>query len=168
MSNKVNRTQSNKKSRRALKSRRGVSAVEFALVAPTFLMVIVICAEFGRLCVMRNLALNACYESSRMVMTEGGTVQDGIDRANQMLSRVGNVQATILVNGADGSLDGDGNVINEVEFDTPEVTTRISINLAQNSVLVPAAIFGNAQIQAQMTMRTERFAGFFNAQTATP
>lgn len=149
--------------RRRQNRRRGATAVEFAMVAPAFLIVIVVCAEFSRMCMMRNLAQNACYEASRFIITEGATIEDGINRAQSILGRVGNVQATILVNNSDGSVDGEGNVINEIDFATPEVTTFIEIKLADNSVLLPSALFGDNKIQAEMTLRTERYQGFYDA-----
>ena len=152
----------NRRRRRRL-GRTGATAVEFAMVAPAFLIVIVVCVEFARLSILRNSAHNACYETCRFIMSEGATVGVGRDRAQNILNRLGNVQATILVNGADGSLDDDGNVAGELQFDTGEVETRIAIRLADNTVILPGAMFGDQTIRARMSMRTERYAGFFNA-----
>ena len=137
------------------------------MVAPAFLIVITVCAEFARLSIMRNLAQNACYEASRYIMTEGALVEDGIERAQQILGRVGNVQCTILINGSDGSLDENGDVVNEIQFNTPYVTTQIDIPLAGNTVILPSSFFGSARIQAQMTMRTERYRGYFDSTDPT-
>ncbi|MEL7497535.1 MAG: TadE/TadG family type IV pilus assembly protein [Planctomycetota bacterium] len=155
----------NRRRRRRGEKRSGASAVEFAMVAPAFLIVIVVCAEFSRMSMMRNLAQNACYEASRYVITEGATIEDGIQRAQDILSRLGNVQATIRINNADGSSDSDGNVINQIEFDTESVQTFIEIKLADNAVLLPGSMFGDNKIQAQMTLRTERYRGYFNSTT---
>ena len=160
MFDKINPIRQRRRNRRS-----GATAVEFAMVAPAFIVVLVVCAEFSRMCMMRNLAQNACYEASRFIITEGATIEDGISRANAILGRVGNVQARILINNSDGTLDGDGNVINEIEFDTSNVTTFVEIKLADNAVLLPGALFGENKIQAQMTLRTERYQGYFDAQT---
>jgi hypothetical protein len=116
---------------------------------------------------MRNIAQNAAYESARLIISEGATVADGIARANEVLGRLGNVQADIKVNGSDGSLNDDGDVQNEIQFDTEKVTTTIVINLKDNAIILPGSFFGENKITAQMTLNTERYRGFFDASTAT-
>lgn len=153
----------NRRRRRAGESRLGATAVEFAMVAPAFLIVITVCVEFSRMCMMRNLAQNACYEAARAIITEGSTVADGRARAQAVLNRVGNVDATILINNSDGSSDADGNVINEIDNQTQAIQAYVEIKLADNSVILPGAMFGENKIQARMTMRTERYRGFFDA-----
>ena len=148
---------------RRRRNRRGATAIEFAMVAPAFLIVIVVCVEFSRMCIMRNIAQNACYEAARFVMTEGATVADGIQRANEILSRVGGVDAQITINGSDGSLDDNGDVEGELAFDTAMVTARIEIMLKDNAVILPGSMFGDNKISAQMSMQTERYRGFFDA-----
>ena len=115
---------------------------------------------------MRNLSNNACYETCRFIMSEGATVEQGQARAQAVLNRLGNVQATILINGADGSRNEDGEVIGEINFDTPTVETQIEIRFADNTLILPANMFGDSTIRTRMTMRTERFAGFFDASEA--
>ena len=144
-------------------NRRGATAIEFAMVAPAFLIVCVVCAEFSRMCIMRNIAQNACYEAARFVMTEGATVNDGIERANEILGRLGNVNATVTINGADGSSNEAGEVQGELAFDTQAVQARIDIMLKDNAVILPGSMFGENRISAQMTLRTERYRGFFDA-----
>ena len=152
--------------RRRRNDRTGATAVEFAMVAPTFIVVIVICVEFARLSILRNTAHNACYETCRFIMTEGASVEDGRERAQAVLNRLGTVQASILINGVDGSVDSDGNVIGQLGFDTASVQAEIDIPLSENTFILPGAMFGNRSIQARMSMRTERYAGFFDAANA--
>lgn len=144
--------------------RRGATAVEFAVVAPAFIIVIAVCAEFTRMSMMRNLAQNAAYEAARFVMTEGATVADGIDRANEILARVGTAGAEITINGSDGSTDNEGNVTNEIEFDTEVVTCTINIPLNENNIVIPDAVIGDTMIGAQISIRTERYRGYFDAE----
>lgn len=153
----------NRRRRRLGQQRPGATAVEFAMVAPAFLIVITVCVEFSRMCMMRNLAQNACYEAARSIITEGSTVADGRAKAQAVLNRVGNVQARILINDSDGSADDNGNVINELDNSTQAVQAYIEIKLSDNSVILPGAMFGDNKIQARMTMRTERYRGFFDA-----
>ena len=161
MLSKLNPIRTRRRRRRL--GRTGATAVEFAMVAPAFLIVIVICVEFARLSILRNSCHNACYETCRFIMAEGATVADGRDKAQEILDRLGNIQATILINGVDGSADENGNVAGELGFDTGSVEARIEIPLAENTVILPGAMFGDSTIRARMSMRTERYAGFFNA-----
>ena len=142
--------------------RRGASAIEFAFMLPAFLVILFVCAEFTRMSMMRNLAQNAAYEAARFVMTEGATVADGIEVAQSVLDRVGTVGAEITINGNDGS-DED----NEIDAQTELVTCRIRIMLKDNSLIIPESIIGDTEIEASMTVRTERYRGFFDSQTAT-
>jgi len=152
--------------RRRRNGRTGATAVEFAMVAPAFIIVITICVEFARLSILRNTAHNACYETCRFIMSEGATVADGRDRAQAVLDRLGNIQATILINGADGSLNQDGSVAGELNFQTSSVATEIEIRLADNTVILPGSMFGDRSIRARMSMQTERYAGFFDGSNA--
>lgn len=144
------------------RQRWGATAVEFAVVAPAFVMVMVVCVEFARMSTLRNLSHNAAYEATRFVLAEGATIQDAIDRANTVLGRVGNVQASVLINGSDGSADDDGNVAGQLDFQTQTVTTRIEIKLSENTLVLPGSMFGENTIISQLTMRTERYRGFFD------
>ena len=141
-------------------ARRGATAIEFAMMAPAFLLVLFVCAEFTRMSMMRNLAQNAAYEAARFVMTEGATVADGIEVADQILARVGTVGAEVTINGSDGT-DPESEIDAQTEF----VTCRILIALKDNSLIIPESIIGDTEIEASMTVRTERYRGFFDAQT---
>ena len=130
--------------------RRGASAVEFAMVAPAFLIVIFSCIEFSRISMMRNLTQSAAYEAARLVIIEGSTNQDAIDEANLILSRLGTSGAVINVN--DGA---------EITFETSEVTVRIEIPMSENSLVFPQ-IYNDKRIVSEVTLNTERYRGFFD------
>ena len=145
--------------------RRGTAAIEFAMIAPTFLVVIAICAEFARLSMVRNLAQNAAYEAARFVITEGATVQDGIDRANTIMGRLGTNNVTVTINGSDGSTNETGEVEGEIGMSTQEVTCLIQLPLKDNSIIIPEYIVGDTTISATMTVRTERYRGYYDGQS---
>jgi len=142
--------------------RGGATAVEFAIVAPVFMIVIAVCVDFSRLSMMRNLSQNAAYEAARFVMAEGATVADGVARANQILARVGTTGANVLITGSDGT--SNGTVTNEITFDTQVINCTITIPLAKNVLVIPSAIIGNTQITSTISIRTERYQGFFDAE----
>jgi len=141
------------KLRRKLKKngdRKGASAVEFAMVAPAFLLIIFFCVEFARISMMRNLSQNAAYESARTVITEGATNQDAIDRANLILSRLRTNGATITVNGGE-----------QIDFATTQVTVRIEIPMSDNALVFPQ-LYNNKLLVSEVTLNTERYRGFFD------
>ena len=53
--------------------RRGVSAVEFALVAPVFVLFIFGMIEFGRMVMVQQVLTNASREGARVAALEGAT-----------------------------------------------------------------------------------------------
>ena len=55
--------------------RRGATAVEFALVGPALFIVILCCAEFARLSMMRNLANNAAYDTPGLSLWRAPTMK---------------------------------------------------------------------------------------------
>lgn len=144
------------------RNRRGATSVEFAMVAPVFIVVLVFCAEFARMSILRSSAQNACYETARFVMAEGALLSDGMNRANEILGRLGQVNANITINGSDGSTDPNGDVIGELDQTTAAVSVQIVIPLSNNTLILPGSFFGDRSIGAQVTLRTERYQGFFD------
>lgn len=153
------------RNRRSSNARQGVTAVEFACIAPVFLWVIFTCFEFARLSMMRNLAQNAAYEASRYVMAEGAKVSDGIARAQEILARLGTQNAVVTINGSNGVPGSNGVVPNEITFQTESVSCRIEIPLSSNTIIFPASMLGtNKIVVSGMSLRTERYRGFYDGQ----
>jgi len=57
--------------RRVLPVRRGTAVVEFALIAPLFLLLLFGIFEFGRVVMVQQLITNAAREGARMAVIEG-------------------------------------------------------------------------------------------------
>lgn len=129
-----------------------MAAVEFAMIAPAFLVVVFCSMEFARMSMMRNLAQNAAYESARFTMVEGGTVADAEEKAAEILGRLGTKGAIITIN--DGK---------PLAFDSPFVKTEIEIPLDANSLVFPKSMFADKVIYATTTLRTERYRGYYNS-----
>ncbi len=136
------------------------------MIAPVFIIVIAVCVEFARLSMMRNLAQHAAYEASRFILAEGATVNDGITRANQILARLGTRNATVTINGSNGKPGPGGVILNEIDFDTAEVSCRIEIPLKDNSLVIPPSFLGNKITASSISLRTERYRGFYDGQSA--
>ena len=63
--------------------RRGVAAVEFAIVANILFVLILAGFEFARLHLARNLVQDAAYFAARQAMVPGATVGDAEDEAER-------------------------------------------------------------------------------------
>jgi Flp pilus assembly protein TadG len=132
-----------KRSSRRRSDRRGATAVEFALVAPVFFLVLFAMFEFSRLNVLRHTADNAAYEGARVAMVPGATASEAVAEANRLLSIVGARGATVRVTPA------------VLTTATDRVTVSITIPLDQNGWVVPRFTRASA-LQSQSTLRTER------------
>ena len=80
MRNKVNQI--------ARKSEKGQSLVEFALVVPLLLLLVIGIAEFGRAWMTRNIMTGAAREAVRMYAVKDNTAEARV-RAEQILSSAG-------------------------------------------------------------------------------
>ena len=69
--------------------RRGVAAVEFALVAPILFLFLCGSIEFARLNMLRNSLENAAYEGARRAIIPGGTAAAATTNAKAALSAIG-------------------------------------------------------------------------------
>ncbi len=78
--------------------RRGATAVEFAIVAPIFFLLLLSSFEFSRLNVIRHTADNAAYEAARNAMVPGATAAEAIATANSILRVVGTRGARVTIN----------------------------------------------------------------------
>ncbi len=63
-----------KKMRKIFRCRRGASAVEFALVAPVFLLLIAVIFEFGRVMWIKNTMQYAVEEAGRYAMVNSTAI----------------------------------------------------------------------------------------------
>jgi len=82
------------------RSIRGQSLVEFALVLPVFLLLLIGVAEFGRAWMTRNILTGASREAARIAAVQGNTAS-ALSRANDVLSSAG-------ISGASVSIADDG------------------------------------------------------------
>jgi len=126
--------------------RKGATAVEFALVAPLFFLILLAAIEFAHVNILRNTANNAAYEAARLSMVPGASAKEGIKEAQRILDAVGTREATISVNPP---------VIDDL---TTEVTVSIKISYAANSLFVPK-FADKLTISSSSTLKAERYTG---------
>lgn len=133
--------------------RRGATAVEFAFVAPAVLMLMFMGIEFTRIALMRSIAQSAVYEACRAAIVEGAVNAESLTEANRILARVGVKNAVIDVNGG-----------NEITPTTQEVTVKIDIPMGDNCLFF-GSVLGGRQVEAEATLRTERYTGYYDGST---
>jgi len=95
------------------RSIRGQSLVEFALVLPVFLLLLIGVAEFGRAWMTRNILTGASREAVRIAAVQGNTAS-ALSRANNILSSAG-------ISGASVNIADDG---------TPYGTCSVTVSYA--------------------------------------
>jgi Flp pilus assembly protein TadG len=124
-------------------ARNGATAVEFAMVAPAFFLLMLAAFEFGRLHVIRHTADNAAYEAARHAMVPGATAAEAISKANSILGVVGTRSANVTV------------VPAVLDPSVEQVTVTIDVPMNQNGLLAPR-FTRNTTIRAVSTLKTER------------
>ncbi len=127
----------------APRDRQGATIVEFAIVAPVFLLIILALFEFAWINVVRHTADNAAYEAARTVMVPGATSAEGIAEATQLLSAVGARNANVTV------------IPNVITTNTTHVTVQVEVPMDSNALLLPRFTSG-LELRSQATLRTER------------
>ncbi len=137
---------------RGTTQRTGAAAVEFAMVAPIFFLVVFICIEFVRLNMIRNLTQDAAYFAARSAMVPGATADEAIAEANRILGFMNTQGANVVVNE-----DASG----ELNDDSTEISVTITVPMDQNSFLIPQ-FTGEITFTSTATMRTERYDGFYD------
>jgi Flp pilus assembly protein TadG len=126
---------------RADKSCRGQSLVEFALVLPVFLLLLVGVAEFGRAWMTRNILTGAAREAVRVAAVQGNTAS-ALSRANGILASAG-------ISGASVNIADDG-----APYGTCRVTVTYNFPVTIAGFL-PGVGGGNFLLSASTTMRKE-------------
>ena len=75
--------------KRAADGRRGVAAVEFAIVAPIFFMLVIGMIEIGRATMVQQVLVNASRVGARKAVTTTSTQQGVIDEVTNYANSVG-------------------------------------------------------------------------------
>ena len=144
--------------------RQGATAVEFALVAPIFFVMVLAVMEFGRAFMVTQLLTEAARRGCRLAIIEGTSTQQIHDTAVNYLQSVGINGETVqvIVN------DGAGNVVEASTMPAyTEITVLAQVPFAQvtwmptagMAIYVPGAgdiaIGPSGTLSGQFTMRRE-------------
>ena len=127
------------------KKRRGAAAVEFAVVAPVFLLLVFGMIEYGRMVMVQQVITNASREGARVGVLDGSTNQSVQDIVNQYLTSGSISGATVTVTPTNPE---------DADFGDP-VTVSVDIPFSQVSWLPSPMYLGGTTLSATTVMRRE-------------
>lgn len=131
--------------RRQPGSRSGASAVEFAVVAPVFFLVVLGIIEFGRMVMVQQVITNAAREGARIAVLDGSTTVKVTQRVNDYLSAARLAGATINVSPSPPS---------SAKYDEP-VSVEVRIPFSAVSALARPFMSKATVLTANSVMRRE-------------
>ncbi|MEM9351776.1 MAG: TadE family protein [Planctomycetota bacterium] len=126
-------------------SRRGASAVEFAIVAPIFFMVILGMIEFGRMMMVQQVITNAAREGARIAVLDSATNKKVTDKVNDYLNAGGVAGAKIKLTPDPPTNAG---------FNQP-VSVSVTVPFDSNTWLPAPFFLGGRVLEAEAVMRRE-------------
>jgi Flp pilus assembly protein TadG len=130
------------------RNRRGAAAVEFALVAPVFFLMVFGMIEFGRAIMVQQVLTNGAREGARVAVLDSQTptASEVTTIVNTYLQNGGLSGATVTITPSEPTTAGYGE----------PVTVSVSVPFASVSWL-PAPMFlgANTQLRAIAVMRRE-------------
>jgi Flp pilus assembly protein TadG len=127
------------------RNRRAAAAVEFALVAPVFFLLVFGMIEYGRMVMVQQVITNASREGARIAVLDGSTTTEVTTRVNEYLTSGSISGATVTVS---------PNPPSNAEFGDP-VTVSVSIPFSQVSWLPSPMYLGATTLTATTIMRRE-------------
>jgi Flp pilus assembly protein TadG len=127
------------------RNRRAAAAVEFAIVAPVFFLLILGMIEYGRMVMVQQVITNASREGARQAVLDGATTAEVTTVVNQYLTSGSISGATVTVT---------PNPPTNAEFGDP-VTVTVSIPFSQVSWLPSPMYLGGKTLTATTVMRRE-------------
>lgn len=126
-------------------NRRGAAAVEFAIIAPLFFMVVFGMIEFGRMVMVQQIITNGSREGARMAVLDGTTTGEVDAAVATYLQNASIAGAAVTVNPDPPSSAGYGE----------PVTVTVSVAFDQVSWLPSPMFLGGSNMTATTVMRRE-------------
>jgi hypothetical protein len=125
--------------------RRGAAVVEFAIVAPVFILLVFGMIEYGRMVMVQQLLTNASREGARKAVLDGATKSEIETLVTDYLSNssVSGASVTVTPDPPSNAAFGD------------PVTVSVSIPFDQVSWLPSPMYLGGATMSASAVMRRE-------------
>ncbi|MCC6491941.1 MAG: pilus assembly protein [Pirellulales bacterium] len=132
--------------RRGGPRRPGVAAVEFAIVAPIFFMLVIGIIEIGRAMMVQQVLINASRVGARQAVTLSGTQTSVVSAVSTYAQGVGIPGVTVSVSPDPGTAAAG-----------QPITVGASISYSNVSWLPRAWFMGGKLLQATSVMRKEGF-----------
>jgi len=126
-------------------ARRGAALVEFALVAPIFLLLVVGSIEFGRAIMVQEALTNASREGVRTGIEDGSLTTDVTTAVNNYLTDMSISGASTSVTPADPGTTSGGT----------EVTVTVSISYSSISWVPSPMFLKNTTLSATSVMQRQ-------------
>jgi Flp pilus assembly protein TadG len=125
---------------------RGVAAVEFALVAPIFLMVVIGIIEVGRAIMVQQVLINAARVGARRAVMLSSTQQAVLDVVSEYTTGVGVTGVTTTVSPNPATAEAGA-----------AITVQASVNFANVNWLPTPWFMGGKTLRSTSVMRKEGF-----------
>jgi Flp pilus assembly protein TadG len=132
------------------RNRRAASAVEFAIIAPVFFLLILGMVEYGRMVMIQQVITNASREGARQAVLDGATTE-GIQTLVADYLELGQVASTSAV------LTVSPNPPTDAGFGDP-ITVTVAIPFDEVSWLPSPMYLGGQTMTATTVMRRESIA----------
>ncbi|MEM0925424.1 MAG: TadE family protein [Planctomycetota bacterium] len=132
--------------RRRRRDRLGAAAVEFAICANIFFVLIFTCMEFARMNMIRNLSQDAAYFAARHAMVPGATAQEAEDKAAEVMGMMTNSGFEVEVS--------------ELDQDSESLEVTVTVNFDEVALFAPLFL-PSKTIASTARVYTERYDGFF-------
>lgn len=129
------------------KQRRGAAAVEFAVVAPVFLLLVFGMIEYGRMVMVQQVITNASREGARRAVLDGATTAEVNTTVTSYLE-------SASIDGDDATITVTPNPPTNAGFGEP-VTVTVAIPFDQVSWLPSPMYLGGTNMSATTVMRRE-------------
>jgi Flp pilus assembly protein TadG len=127
------------------RNRRGAAVVEFAVVAPVFIMLVFGMIEYGRMVMVQQLLTNASREGARMGVLDGATTASVQTSVTTYLSNASVSGATVTVSPNPPSSAGYG----------APVTVTVTVPFSQVSWIPTPMFLSGKTLTATSVMRRE-------------
>ncbi len=131
---------------RSRRRTRGAAVVEFAIVAPVFVLFVFGLVEYGRMVMVQQVITNATREGARSAVVEGATEQDAKDTVVEFCTAAG-IPAT--EQSVSVSADPQAAAVGD------PITVSVSVPYASVSWLPAPMYLANKQLAASTAMRKE-------------
>ena len=129
------------------RNRLGAATVEFAIVAPVFVMLVFGMIEYGRMVMVQQIITNASREGARKAVLDGSTATDVQNTVMSYMSgggiTIASGNVTVTPNPPSGAASGD------------PVTVTVALPFTQVSWLPSPMFLGSRSMTSTTVMRRE-------------